>query len=391
MAETNNMGNAIWVRISSLRNSVLAQLRLGSARLGQWWLREFLALFPKRIAQWLKGPGTTRLLLLQNDAFIEMSLRADTDETLDSARITSSESGLASIDEFLQRNRLARQDITIGIALPPDQFFERKLVLPLQAANSLDEIVPRDLTQKTPFRLADIHHDFAFVEDAGKLIVTQRLTKRDSVKAAAMVLGLDPAEVGFLSVHEHSGCTTFKAAITMHRGRKDQISWPHRAGLGLVTGIVLLALIAGGLKYWSQEAVLDALGPQIKIASQQAREVRDALAKLEHRHTSVSHILAEKRQGPAVLDIWEETTRLLPADSWLTELSITNALPSEGYHISMSGFSAAAAKLVLTFDQSPWFHEAALTTAVALDPIEQRERFALQAKMGVGPSRSSGP
>jgi general secretion pathway protein L len=320
-----------------------------------------------------------------------MSLRADNDENLDSARITGSEYRPTTVDDFLRRNEFARRDVSIGIALRPDQFFERELVLPLQAARSLDEIVARDLTQKTPFRLADIHYDFIFVEDAGKLIVTQRLTKRESVKAAAMVLGLDPAEVSFLSIHDQNGGTTFGAAISLHKGRKDKISWPPRAALGLATSIVLLALFTGGLKYWRQESNLETLGPQIKIANQQAREVRDAFAKLEHQHTSISHILAEKRQGPAVLDIWEETTHLLPADSWLTELSITNALPSEGYHISMIGFSAAAAKLVVMFDQSPLFHEAALTTAVALDPIEQRERFALQAKVRVGPSRSSTP
>jgi hypothetical protein len=63
----------------------------------------------------------------------------------------------------------------------------------------------------------------------------------------------------------------------------------------------------------------------------------------------------------------------------LTELHVTDASPSQDYRLAVSGLSTAAAKLVVTFDRSPLFREVALTTAVALDSTEQRERFALQA------------
>jgi general secretion pathway protein L len=112
---------------------------------------------------------------------------------------------------------------------------------------------------------------------------------------------------------------------------------------------------------------------------QQAQEVRDAFTKLEHRQNSFSRLFARKRHAPALLDIWDEVTRLVPSDSWLTELHVTDASPSPDFRLAVSGFSTAAAKLVATFDRSPLFREAALTTAIALDPTEQRERFALQA------------
>jgi general secretion pathway protein L len=47
----------------------------------------------------------------------------------------------------------------------------------------------------------------------------------------------------------------------------------------------------------------------------------------------------------------------------------------------MTGFSAEAASLVGIIDQSPFFADASLTAPIALEPVEQRERFALQAKL----------
>ena len=47
----------------------------------------------------------------------------------------------------------------------------------------------------------------------------------------------------------------------------------------------------------------------------------------------------------------------------------------------MTGLSTAAANLVALVDKSPMFADAALTAPIAVDSIEQRERFTLQAKL----------
>jgi general secretion pathway protein L len=349
------------------------------ARFGRWWLREFLALFPERIAQWLMGFGKIALVLAQDEAFVELRLRASGGAQHESMRIARDEYTAASVDNYLLRNGLARADVTIAIALRPEQFFKRTLVLPLQAANAVEGIVARDLAEKTPFRLADIHYDYAIVRDADKLIVTQQLVKRDSVEAAALAFGIDIADIGFLDATTQREETAQAPAITLHRDRSDRTSLAYHTALALAGSAVVLALIAGGIDYWRQQSALDALGPQIAKMRPQAQEVRDAFAKLQHRQSSFGHLLARKQRGPALLDVWDEATRLIPDDSWLTEFHMTGASPLQDYRLAVSGFSAAAAKLVVVFDRSPLFREAALTAAIALDANEQRERFALQA------------
>lgn len=374
----------MWARLSWLRSNASLQVSQLIARFGHWWLREFLALFPGWIAQWLTGSGKIALLLAQDEVFVELRLRADSGAQLDDMRVARGEYTAASIDNFLLRNKLTRADVTIAIALRPEQFFKRTLVLPLQAANAVEGIVARDLAEKTPFRLADIHYDYAVVQEADKLIATQQVVKRDSVEAAALALEIDVADIGFLDA-------ATQRAITLHRHSSDQIFWARHTALALAGSVVVLALIAGGIDYWRQQSALDALVPQITKMRPQAQEVRDAFAKLQHRQSSFGHLLARKHQAPALLDIWDEVTRLVPKDSWLTEFHMTDASPSQDYHLAVSGFSTAAANLVVIFDRSPLFHEAALTAAIALDANEQRERFALQAVVRRDPMGSATP
>jgi general secretion pathway protein L len=374
-----NWSGAMWARLSLLWSNASLQVSQLIARVGHWWLREFLALFPERVAQWLTGSGKITLVLAQDEAFVELRLHSSGGAQLNGMRVARDEYTAASIDDFLRHNKLRRSDVTIAVVLRPEQFFTRKLVLPRQAGNAVDGIVARNLAEKTPFRLENIYYDYAIVRGADKLTVTQQLAKRDTVEAAAIAFGIEVSDIGFLDAATQQKNAAREPAITLHRDRSERKSWTRRAALALAGGAVLLALTAGGIDYWRQQSALDALGPQIAKTRQQAQEVRDAFTKLEHRQNSFSHLLARKRHAPALLDIWDEVTRLVPGDSWLTELHVTDASPSQDYRLAVSGFSTAAAKLVVTFDRSPLFREAALTTAIALDPTEQRERFALQA------------
>jgi general secretion pathway protein L len=384
-------GKAMLAQVSWLWSNASDRLRQAAARFGTWWLQGFLSLFPAGIAQWLVGPGSTILLLLQDDAFLDMRLTAASGAEFDHVRVPRLDYTSKAIDAILQRHQLRLTDVTIGIGLPAHHFFKRKLVLPFQAANSIGDIVARDLAQKTPFSLADIHHDHTVVAEAGKLMITQHVTRRDSVSSAASAFGLDVAEIDFVEAAPRDDGTVDRSFIALHPKTAQRASWVRRMTMALATSTLVLALIAGGLKYWRQEVALEQLKQQIAIARQQAQQVRGAFAKLEQRQHGILDVYAKKQNGPALLDIWDEVTRLLPTDTWLTDLHVTETLSGHGYLLSLSGYSAAAAKLVAILDRSPLFEEAVLTTAIAVDQNEQRERFALQTKVRIRGPRSTPP
>jgi general secretion pathway protein L len=84
---------------------------------------------------------------------------------------------------------------------------------------------------------------------------------------------------------------------------------------------------------------------------------------------------------PGLLDVWEEVSKIIPANSWLTELRLSEVAQRQDQIVVMTGLSSAAAELVAMVDKSPLFADAALTAPIALDSMEQRERFTLQAKL----------
>src|SRR5712691_8665590 len=114
-------------------------------RLGQFWLAEFLALFPERAAHWLRGRGRSSLVLVPRpdppaqagegrEGAIVLELLSDGRRLLASQRIERQNYSPAAIDRFLQAHRLAREEVAIGVRLSADKFFRRTLTLPVEAA-----------------------------------------------------------------------------------------------------------------------------------------------------------------------------------------------------------------------------------------------------------------
>jgi general secretion pathway protein L len=116
----------------------------------------------------------------------------------------------------------------------------------------------------------------------------------------------------------------------------------------------------------------------VAAATAKARSVQGVIDKLQQEQARVLRLRA-RREEPALLEIWEEATRILPAHTWLSELRLAET--AEGRQVVMTGFSAAAASLVALLDASAVFTEASLVGPIAVDPAEGKERFIIQAKL----------
>jgi len=344
---------------------------------GQFWLREFLALFPPRVAQWLIGRGGASLVLGAEADTVVLRLLDDGGAESASRRLARGEYTPAAVAQFLREHKLERSAVKLGIRLPRAQVFCRSLTLPREASGSLDRIVEQDLVAKTPFRRDEIYCGYAAARaGTDKLAVRQWVARRDAVEAAVAALALDPEGIAFVDTDPESDAAPPR--IPLRPDRAGERRWATRAAAALAASALLLALVAAGLTYWRQAAVLDELDGQVAGARTKAQQVRAAIDKLEQKQAVLLRLRTRKAEEPGLLDAWEEATRVLPSHSWLTELRLAES--SGERQISMTGFSAAAASLVGLIDQSPYFTDTALTAPIALDPVEGRERFALHAK-----------
>jgi general secretion pathway protein L len=351
------------------------------ARLGQWWLTEFLALFPERFSEWLTDRGYKKLTLVtEQDSFV-LQLSSDRHRPLASAHIARSVYSPAAIDDFLKARELVRRQVVIGVRLPRDQIFSRQMILPLEAVGSIDEIVVQDLAAKTPFRLQDIYHDHQFRTVGDKVVVWQWIVRREFVADAVHSGGLDLADLAFVDSEDDSAGGAPAPMLTLRHDRSERRSWLRKTFYALALGALFLGVIAGGHKYWRQQRILNNLSAELAAARAKAQQVRAAMDKLDQQQATIVRVRSQKRDVPGLLEVWEEVSRILPLNSWLTELRLSEVGQRQDHLVVVTGLSTAAADLVPLIDKSPIFADAALTAPIALDSIEQRERFTLQAKL----------
>jgi general secretion pathway protein L len=144
---------------------------------------------------------------------------------------------------------------------------------------------------------------------------------------------------------------------------------------------LVLAIVAGGLRYWQQQAAIGRLEAAMESASRQAQQVRSLVNQLQAKQNALLHLRWQRGEAPGLIDIWEETSRVLPVNSWLTEFRLSEVAGKREPQVTLSGFSSAASALVAILDGSPLLYDVALTSPIALDGTEGRERFSLQAKV----------
>jgi general secretion pathway protein L len=351
------------------------------AQLGQWWVSEFLALFPDRYSEWLTDRGYKKLTLLAEPDFFVLQLLSDRRRPLASVRIARSIYSPTSIDDFLKARHLDRGGVVIGIRLPRDQVFSRQLILPLEAAGSIREIVEQDLVAKTPFRLADIYHDHQSRRVDDKIVVWQWVVRREFVARAAESAGLNITDLAFVESEAGGTDSAPFPMLNLRQDRNERHFWLRKIFYGLALGASCLAIVAGAHRYWRQQRILDDLSAELATAKAQAQQVRAALDNLEQKQAAIVRVRLQKRATPGLLEVWEEVSKILPANSWLTELRLSEIAQKQDELVVMTGLSTAAAELVALVDKSPLFADAALTAPIAMDSVEKRERFTLQAKL----------
>ena len=354
-----------------------------STRAGRWWLREFLGLFPERTAKWLAGPSRATLRLTSDGDARVLELAGGGRATPAATRLNAADVSVASIEAFLRTHGVPRGEADIVIRLPRDMIFRRRLVLPAQAASSIDEIVAADLIRRTPFRLQDVYHSHSATspESSGKIVVWQWLARRAFVHDAVSRFDLSINDVAFVDCSAGGAADEPIPFIPLHSGAKGTRSWIKTSMLLLACSAGTLAVATAMVKYQNQETVIEVNDGRMAVARVRAQKVRSEFDRLQEKHDVLVRLRSQRRDVPGLLDLWEEATRLLPGNSWLTELRITEVPEKNEQLVAMNGFSASATDLVKLIDRSPLLADASLTAPVAVDPVEGRERFALQAKV----------
>ena len=277
----------------------------------------------------------------------------------------------------LARNR--RSPGTIGLRLPYSACFVRRIELPAVARRDFARLLAMDLERSTPFKSKDVltaHEVDNSPAVKGLLKVRHFIVKRkpvDGLKQEVEALGFKVTRV---ECTEESGISSIPMNFLDSGG--DLAAPATRTGAAtklLALSAAVLAATAAYLYVDRHEQALQNLKEQSSKLRASAQLQKDALAKSKASFAEIVNYQKLRAEAVSRVTVLEELTRLLPDSAWVTDLRI------DGETVDISGLAVSAAALVPLLERSKYFVDATSTASLTFDPREDKERFAIRARI----------
>jgi general secretion pathway protein L len=351
---------------------IWTQARASWWRFAAWWLAEFHELWPEFLVTRLFGHGepVIRLQAVSDGVRFEVSSRRGC--VVRSGFIGRSDYSVAALDRHLTDIGRKRRDAMVGIVLPPGSFFQRSFGIPARARERIHTIARQELEHRTPFQAEDIHFGMALdpqQRDAQTLTIHQWIVRRDLVEAATRDLDLALAEISFVAPDAQQN-GSLVPAISLRPDADHKASSTRRLILALAAAAGFLTCVDAVAFWWMQERTIIAVEVRAAVERDKALAVRrfeDEIARVQ----SALNALEERRQLPSTANLWRETSRVLPDNTWVTDWRRRKG------SLSIAGFSAKATELVGLFEKSSLFGEASLDAPITFDALTGHEHFSL--------------
>lgn len=343
-----------------------------------WWFGELAAVVPSRFRRLVSG--TSQKLVLEFAAG-EVVVGAETaGDYREIGRIDTSlheparwRGAMAKLTRKLGRGRT-----NATIRLPQDKILQKSIRLPLATEENLREVLGFEMDRHTPFKSGEVFYDHRLIardDEAQQIVVELAVAPRALVESAVgktREFDLDPISVE-IAGDDATGDNVFNLLPL------EQDDGKGRNGGRLTFALGLLALLLGALAVYipmdrerrEAEHLLDRVA-SARAEAERADRLRD---EINETIEAGEFLVDKKRQTPAVIELLDELTRLLPDDTWLLQFQ------QQGPKITVAGYSAGASDLVGVIEQSPYFQDAEFRSIVAQDVNVGLERFQITARV----------
>ncbi|GKX35734.1 MAG: fimbrial assembly family protein [Rhizobiaceae bacterium MnEN-MB40S] len=332
-----------------------------------WWLDELAGMFSVFAKHFQKSASATLLVGAEGSLFPVTLQKVD--QTEDVAAGSIEELSVVFAKTFVRKGE------TLEISVDPGRFVKRKLAdrrLPASRTQMMAEV---DVSSNTPFKIEDVF--LAFPEaDPDRTDTTYFIFRKNDLQPLLQCLRRAGLNVASISVREGDDGRRMRQR---HLKRITGYSLSDR--LARWTGFAIVAVLATGLALsWYLEArrLNDAeqlLTARVDDARREAGRIRvqyDARMQLLDQMASIRN---EKNLTNSAVYLWEQLSRTLPDDSWLTDMKIADGT------LTVSGYSQSAASLISLIEDASGFSDPEFKSAVVKAPNVDAERFTLQASV----------
>jgi general secretion pathway protein L len=335
----------------------------------RWWLAELADCFPER---WRNGASETDAVVIAPatplsepaDSIVVTERRSGRETVL--GRFAVGGSGLAEVQPIGK---------PVVLRLAEDDVLSKTLLLPSAAERQLDQVLAFEMDRETPFSAEELFWNYRVIRRdrrAGQIWVRVQLIQRAKLARLLDALdraGLKPQRAEF---SEGSGAKSY-LPLEAADARSSPVMRPSLFWVALA-GCIVLALAAAAIPFIRQELELADLDREIAADRVAAAEAQDLRQRIEQFAAGADLVEGERTKGGRPLAILAALTRLLPEDTYLTELV------EQQRKVTISGRSAAASRLISILAAGDQLRNPTFTAPVTRIEASHSEIFTISAE-----------
>ena len=275
----------------------------------------------------------------------------------------------------------------IEMVLRSDRFIFRPIELPNRAIEFMPGIVRSQIDRLTPWNAADAAFGWSkpIEADAERMVVTIAATALALIRPCIQAFAnAGTQSIAVFTTLPHAGAADsdpIKVWEERGKGTKDIRQFKR-----LIISILAAAGISAGVALGVDAIISVNLSGQQKALARQIYSARAALgiarnSGLTSAATLNQELVQRKHDAPIVVLVVETLSKLLPDNTYLTELHV------EGNKMRISGMTRDAASLIGLIEQSGRFTRATFFAPTTRSPSSSVENFHLEAIIQpLGPS-----
>ncbi|HYE36181.1 PilN domain-containing protein [Methylocaldum sp.] len=348
-------------------------INLDVARFLHWWRGELSFLVPARLRK-LLGKASEYLVLTKDDDGLN-AVYHDDEGIRPLGHFTLDDGGSRKRERLLE-SMPTLTEAKVLLRLTPGQAMRKTLKLPLAAEENLSRVVAFEMDRLTPFKSDQVYYAARQLERSPatrqitvELILTPR-NKLDALLEELAVWGWRP------NIVDMAGDSPLGAYdLLPEKYRSPRNPWPYRINLALAALIVLLVIVLGVLPIWSNRSLALDLEQEVKKASKTAKEVESLRHEMEDLVHQTRFLQQRKRAEPAMVDMLQELTDVMPDQTWL------NGLQYRDHRLVIQGQSPSASALIELIEASPFFQNTSFVSPVTKDTASGLERFQIASEV----------
>jgi general secretion pathway protein L len=244
----------------------------------------------------------------------------------------------------------------VVIALGARQVLRKDLTLPAALEENLTQALAYDLDRHTPFRADQLYFDAAVVgrDTTRKTVRVDWVAALRGIVDSARKEVEDWGAVPVAVVPGMPGATASRLNLLPSGARPRPLAWRRWQVWAPLALMVLLIGAAVFVPLLQKREYAIALGGLNAEAGQQAQVADKLRAELERMQSDYNFILAKKYAYPSVVLVLDEVTKVLPDDTWLTQLELKGAGRGKESQrdLYLRGESVNAGKLIALLEDS---------------------------------------